>query len=438
MRIDALRILVPFLSLLVIAAPAQAEGPLRVDITQGVSSPLMIAIPDSPSGALGGIAAGQDVGNALSQIMRNDLLGTGLYRLVNVPVVSAGAPPALHHWQAAGAQAVLIGRASLSTNGLLNYECTLFDVFAAKAEFSRLISVAANQWRRAAHKCADMVFEQMTDDPGHFDTRIAYVAESGPKIGRIKRLAVMDYDGANQSLLTKGLELIAMPRFSPDSRSVVYMTYVRRQPKIMIYDLGSGRTRAIDLPSGTAFSPRFSPDGKLLAFSLGRAGDTDIYTYDLVSQQVTQLTTTAGIDTSPSFSPDSSRIVFESSRSGQQQLYVMAANGGGQTRISFGGGRYASPVWSPRGDMIAFTRLGGDSFQIGVMRSDGSRERLLTNDWQDESASWAPNGRAIAFLRTRRGAALPELWTTDLTGKVQHRIVIPDGGSDPSWSGMRP
>lgn len=418
------------------AFPLRAD-PLHVDITQGVSSPLMIAVPDVPAGQIAGIGtSGEDSGAALSRVLRDDLTSTGLYRLVSAAAgVDISALPA---WQKLGAQALVLGRASISSNGQLGFECTLFDVYAGKAEFSRLIAVSAGQWRRAAHKCADMVFEQTTGDPGHFDTRIAYVAESGGKVGRIKRLAVMDYDGANQAVLTRGLELVAMPRFAPDGRSIVYMTYVDRQPKIMIYDLGTGTTRSIGLPAGTVFAPRLSPDGKMLAFSLGQGGDTDVYVYDLAEAKVTRLTDTPGIDTSPSFSPDGARIVFESSRSGGQQIYVMSADGTGQARLTFGAGRYASPTWSPRGDLIAFTHIGASDFQIGVMRPDGSRERLITDDWQDESPSWAPSGRAISFLRSRKGEDLPEIWTVDLTGKVLRRIALPDGGSDPGWSGRRP
>lgn len=438
MRNAAVRLYASTLLLAGAAMPAWGGEPLRVDITQGVTSPLLVSVPDVSSSVLPGVANGEDAGVALARIVRADLAGTALYRLVGVDAPVPGGTSGMGPWQKAGVQALVVNRASLTANGQLRYECTLFDVFASKAEFSRIISVAPAQWRRAAHKCADMVFEQTTGDPGHFDTRIAYVAESGLKVGRTKRLAVMDYDGANQSYLTRGLELVAMPRFAPDGSSIVYMTYVRRQPKIMIFNLVGGSTRAVDLPQGTVFAPRFSPDGRTLAFSLGQGGETDIYALDMGSGAVRRLTASVGIDTSPSFSPDGARIVFESSRSGGQQIYVMNADGSGQSRISFGGGRYASPAWSPRGDLVAYTRIDGPGFRIGVMRPDGSRERVLTDDWQDESPSWAPSGRAIAFLRTRKGDALPEIWTTDLTGRVTRRIPMPDGGSDPGWSGQRP
>lgn len=426
-------------AILTLAASIQsshASEPLRVDITQGVSSPLLLAVPDISAGRTFGTDANisEDAGVALSRVVRDDLTSTGLYRLVTAGTNSTSLPV----WQKAGAQALVVGRLAASGNGQLSFNCTLYDVFAGQSEFSRTISLVPSQWRRAAHKCADMVFEHTTGVPGHFDTRVAYVAETGPKVGRVKQLAVMDYDGANQVVLTRGLELVAMPRFAPDVRSIVYMTYIRRQPKIMIYDLVTGSSRTIDLPSGTVFAPRFSPDGKFLAFSLGQGGDTDIYVYELATAQVRRLTSSPGTDTSPSFSPDGSRIVFESSRSGSQQIYIMASDGSGQTRISFGSGRYASPTWSPSGEFIAFTHLGSINFQIGIMRPDGSRERIITDDWQDESPSWAPSGRALVFLRTRRGEAMPELWTVDLTGKVSRRIGISAGGSDPDWSGKRP
>lgn len=424
------------LALMVVAQPVRAGEPLRVDITQGVSSPLLLAVPEVSAGLSFGADAnnGVDAGVALSRVVRDDLSSTGLYRLVTAGENSTSLPV----WQKVGAQALVVGKISASGNGQLAFNCTLYDVFAGQAEFSRTISLIASQWRRAAHKCADMVFEHTTGLPGHFDTRVAYVEETGPKVGRVKRLAVMDYDGANPVVLTRGLELVAMPRFAPDVRSIVYMTYIRRQPKIMIYDLVSGNSRAVDLPGGTVFAPRFSPDGKFLAFSLGQGGDTDIYVYELATNQVRRLTSSPGTDTSPSFSPDGSRIVFESSRSGSQQIYVMSNDGSSQTRISFGSGRYASPTWSPSGEFIAFTHLGSTGFQIGIMRPDGSRERLITDDWQDESPSWAPSGRALVFLRTRKGEAMPELWTVDLTGKVSRRIGISAGGSDPDWSGKRP
>jgi TolB protein len=422
-----------------ISSTALAQSTLRVDITQGVGSPLILTVPDAPSGVIAGVADGSDAGTALSSIVRNDLASVGLYRLISSKVdLSAGGAFSLLPFQKLGAQALVVGRASAGGNGLLSFECSLFDVFGTRRELYRRILVTPQQWRRAAHKCADLVFEHTTGDQGHFDTRIVMVAETGPKIVRTTALSAIDYDGANPQQLTQGSQLVAMPRYSPDGRSIAFMAYLGGMPRILVADLTSGQSIPLELPAGVPFAPRFSPDSRKLVLAIAREEDSDIYEIDLASRAIVQLTDDPGMDISPSYSPDGQRIVFESTRSGQQQLYVMNADGGKATRISFGAGRYGSPVWSPRGDFIAFTRVNGNSMQIGVMRSDGTRERILTNGSLDESPSWDLAGRTILFQHGLGGDLPPEIWTVDLTGKVKHRVMAEIGGSDPYWSGARP
>ena len=167
------------------------------------------------------------------------------------------------------------------------------------------------------------------------------------------------------------------------------------------------------------------------------AGNTDIYKVSAQGGAPVRLTTAPGIDIGGSFSPDGSKIVFESDRSGSQQLYVMGANGGQEQRISFGSGRYATPEWSPRGDLIAYTKMAGN-FRIGVMSPGGGGERLLTDSWQDEAPTWAPNGRIVQFFRTQRGKGNTGIWQVDLTGKNERKLPTPVDGSDPSWGPVLP
>lgn len=425
--------------LLVAGGPAAAADPLHVDITQGIASPLLIAIPDVASGPLSDVAGTEDTGIALSQTVRADLLSTGLYRPVNI---GSGLSPeqevAFMPFARAGAQALVVGRARSAGSGLLSYDCTLYDVFGARAEASQRIVVSAAQWRRAAHKCADMVFAFTTGDPGHFDTRFLFVAEDGQPGEQRSRLVSADYDGANATELTQGRELVAMPRFAPDSRRIIFMSYANDKPGLVLADLRNGQSTVLKLPDGVPSAARFSPDGGTVVFSLARDGDADIYAIDLARGSLRQLTNTAGADTSPSYAPDGKSIVFESDRSGQQQLYVMASDGTGQKRISFGSGAYASPVWSPGADLIAFTHVEGGRLRIGVMKPDGSRPRIITDGPHDEDPSWAVSGRAIAFQRIGGGGLVPALWITDLTGKAQHQVKNESSASDPSWSGKRP
>ena len=231
-------------------------------------------------------------------------------------------------------------------------------------------------WRRAAHRCADAIFSRLTGEGGYFDTRIVYVSETGPARRRVKRLAIMDYDGANHRFLTNGQWTVLTPRFAPNQQTITYMTYENERPRVMLYTLDSGQSRPLIQSPNMTFAPRYSPDSRYIIFSMAVNGNTDVYRVPVAGGTPQRLTNAPGIDTGGSYSPDGNRIVFESDRGGSQQLYLMDADGSNQRRISFGGGGYGTPVWSPRGDLIAFTKTGG--FRIGVMAADGSGERILT------------------------------------------------------------
>ena len=426
-------------------AAAQTPPPLEVSVTGGVSAPMPIAIPAMPTAAVVETPAGstETLGRQLADIVANDLRNSGLFtplgaaqlRAIAFPEVTA---PGFDYWGGTGAQALVQGFVRANADGTLTVGCYLYDV-SARVELTRQgYVVPPSDWRRAGHKCADMVYARLTGEGGYFDSRVVYVSETGPKGKRIKRLAIMDQDGANHRILINSTSIILTPRFAPNQQSIVYMSYVNDRPTIYVYDLGSGRQRRVVTTDNLAFAPRFSPDGRYILFSMAAGGNTDIYRVSAAGGTPQRLTSSPGIDTGGSYSPDGSRIVFESDRSGGQQLYVMNADGSNQQRISFGGGRYATPVWSPRGDLIAFTRLAG-SFRIGTMSPSGGGEKLLTNSWQDEGPSWSPNGRVITFYRAGRGAAgKADLWSVDLTGVNERRIPTPLDGSDPAWGPLRP
>ncbi|GAA3723674.1 Tol-Pal system beta propeller repeat protein TolB [Sphingomonas cynarae] len=428
------------------AAPAdQGDGGLVVDVEGGISAPTPIAIPVMPTAAVVQTPAGSTdaLGRQLSDIIATDLRNSGLFtplspgqlRPVTFPEVQA---PAYDHWRSTQAQALVQGYIRANGDGTLTVGCYLFDVSAQRELARQGFVVPPADWRRAAHKCADTVYARLTGEGPYFDSRVVYVAETGPKANRIKRLAIMDQDGANHRFLTNGQSIVLTPRFAPNQQSIVYMSYVGRIPSIYVYDIGSGKQRLVVQNAATTFAPRFSPDGRFILFSMATGGNTDLYRVSAQGGTPQRLTTSPGIDTGGSYSPDGSRIVFESDRSGGQQIYVMNADGSNQHRISFGGGRYATPVWSPRGDLIAFTKLAG-SFRIGTMSPSGGAEKLLTDDWSDEGPSWSPNGRAITFYRSGRGSSgKATLWMVDLTGVNERRIPTPLDGSDPAWGPLRP
>lgn len=420
---------------------AQAQqGPLRIEITEGVIEPLPFAVPSfQPESA----ASGQ-MASDIAKVVAQDLTGTGLFR--EIPAASFistvsdfNAPVQYADWKAINAQALVTGAVNVQGN-TLNVKFRLYDVFSGAELGSGLqFSGTTDGWRRMAHKVADAVYSRITGEGGYFDSRVVYVSETGPKDNRKKRLAVMDYDGANVRYLTDSGAIVLAPRFSPTGDRVLYTSYETGFPRIYVLNVGSVQRRVLESAEGTmSFAPRFSPSGQTVVFSLTQGGNTDIHTMDIASGQSVRLTNTPAIETAPSFSPDGGRIVFESDRSGTQQLYIMPTSGGEAQRISFGEGRYGTPVWSPRGDLIAFTKQNKGRFHIGVMRVDGSEERLLTASFLDEGPTWAPNGRVIMFARETQGAGgSSALYSVDISGRNLRPVATPTGGSDPSWSPLQ-
>ncbi len=427
----------------VLAGPAAAQ--VEVDVVGGISAPMEIAIPPMPTPAAQQTPAGSTdaLGRQMAEIVTNDLRNSGLFkplgpeRLNAVPFEQVTAPD-FAAWGGTGAQVLVQGFVRANGDGMLTVGCYVYDVFA-KIELTRQgFVVPPSDWRRAAHKCADTVYTRLSGEGPYFDSRIVYVSETGPKARRIKRLAIMDQDGANHRFLTNGQSIVLTPRFAPNQQSIVYMSYVGDRPALYVYDIGSARQRRLVSGASLTFAPRVSPDGRWVIFSMAISGNTDLYRVGIDGGSPQRLTESAGIDTGGSYSPDGSKIVFESDRSGTQQLYVMNADGSGQQRISFGGGRYATPAWSPRGDLIAFTRLGGGAFRIGIMSPSGGNEKLLSEAWGDEGPSWSPNGRVLTYFRAAQGSGRTDVWSVDLTGINERRIPTPLDGSDPSWGPLRP
>ncbi|WP_245413413.1 Tol-Pal system beta propeller repeat protein TolB [Mangrovicella endophytica] len=414
---------------LVAASPALAV--IELDVTKGNVQPLPIAIGDFQSR--------DGIGAKISAVVTADLKRSGLFAPIDPAAfiqkdLSPDATPNFADWTVINAQALVSGRVSPEADGRLRVEFRLWDTFAGQQLDGQQFYANPENWRRVAHIIADAIYERLTGEKGYFDTRVVYVDETGSKSQRVKRLAIMDQDGANVRYLTKGGDLVLTPRFSPNRQEVTYMSFGNAEPRVYLLQLETGQREVVGNFPGMTFSPRFSPDGQKVIMSLQQEANSNIYAMDLRSRATTRLTNTAAIDTSPCYSPDGQRIVFESDRGGRPQLYVMNADGSGQTRISFGDGSYSTPVWSPRGDLIAFTKQSGGQFQIGVMRPDGSGERILTSGFHNEGPTWAPNGRVLMFFRDAQGSGGPQLYSIDLTGRNEQKIGTPSYASDPAWS----
>jgi TolB protein len=426
------------LMLLPFCGPVRAE--LRVDITSGKVEPMPIALPAFAGGAANETQAGRDIAGIVSA----DLERSGLFRPLDprsfIQNISASdAQPRFPDWRQINAQALVTGSVKTQGDGRLRVEFRLWDVFAEQQLTGFGYTTTQQNWRRIAHIVADEIYKRITGEEGYFDTRIVYVAESGAAERRVKRLALMDQDGANNRFLTDGRALVLTPRFSPTAQEITYLSYGSGAPRVYLFNIDTGQQEVVGDFPGMTFAPRFSPDGNRVVLSRAENGVSNLFALDLRTRRATRLTDSQAIDTSPCFSPDGSKIAFNSDRGGSQQLYLMNADGSDVKRLSFGSGKYGTPVWSPRGDQVAFTKIDGGSFFIGVMRPDGSGERLLTRDFLVEGPTWAPNGRVLMYFRqspsdSRGHGGSTRLFSIDLTGSNQREVITPQDASDPAWS----
>jgi TolB protein len=415
--------------------PRSAGAVVSIDVTQGNIQPIPIAIPDF----VGGTPNDAEVARNISQVITANLKRSGLFAPIDPQaylerVANIDTLPRFADWRAINAQALVTGRITRQGDGRLKSEFRLWDVASNEQLTGAQYFTAPDIWRRVAHIISDAIYQRLTGESGYFDSRVVFVDESGPKEQRIKRLAIMDQDGANVRTLTRGTDLVLTPRFSPSTQEITYMSYANGVPRVYLLNIETSQREVVGEFKNMSFAPRFAPDGQRVIMSLQEGNNSNLFVLDLRSKQKQQLTSGPSIDTAPSYSPDGSQICFESDRGGSQQIYVMAASGQGVKRISFGDGRYSTPVWSPRGDVIAFTKLGKGDFAIGTMKPDGSGERILTEGFHNEGPTFSPNGRVVMFFRDPGGNSGPALFTVDITGRNEQRVPTPGFASDPAWS----
>ena len=415
---------------------------LELTLTQGTIKPTPIAITNFFSSDSDTIKIGKNI----SSVISDNLQRSGLFSPIDQKAFiqdnkSLSLQPRFEDWKVIKAQHLVSGKI-IKKSDKISVEFRLFDVFSQKQLLGKKFETSEKNWRRVSHIISDSIFERITGEGGYFDTRIVYVAETGPKDKKQKRLAIMDQDQANHRFLTDGSYLVLTPRFSPNSQKIAYMSYVNRnKPRVFIFDIETGQQEIVGEFPGMTFAPRFSPDGKkiVMSYSDPDIGNSEIYILDLSTRISKRITNNSAIDVSASFAPDGKKIVFNSDRSGRRHLYISTIEGKSIKRISREAGSYYTPVWSPRGDFIAFTKQQGGQFYIGVMESDGSNERMIAKSFHVEGPTWSPNGRYLMYFKEERTASDgsggdSNLYSIDLTGFNERKIITPLGGSDPAWS----
>ncbi|MBA3577181.1 MAG: Tol-Pal system protein TolB [Sphingomonas sp.] len=435
-------LLVALCAALFAATPAAAQQRPAPNPSEGDAA--VIAVPTLATDKVVETDAGSTwaLANQIADLISADLRTTNRFivadvKNVRIPSYPEVTAPAFPVWRSAGTKLLLSGFVNARSDGRLTIGCYVYDVQTGRELARQGFAVAPSEWRRAAHRCADAAYTKVTGDRPLFDSRIAYVAQSGRDESPTKRIAVMDFDGGNHSFLTEGDSTVITPRWSPQMDRIAYSSFSGGTLHVRLVDVATGRDGALLQPGSMSFAPAFSPDGERIAFSMPVNGNTDIYMTPIGGAYPQRLTSAPSVDTSPGYSPDGRQIAFSSDRSGAPQLYVMDSDGSNQRRISFGQGEYGSPVWSPDGERIAFTNVQGTMTRVGVMNANGSDERILSAGPSDEQPTWSPDSRRILFQRVDPAASRTALAIVAATGGEVRPVPTPMAATDPVWAGRQ-
>lgn len=417
-----------------LSVPAHAV--LTIEIKKGKQGATPIAIV--PFGFSG---AAQPPREDLSAIVNADLARSGRF----APIASADLPSRptelaqvdAADWRLLGTSHIVVGRVRAIDGGQYAVEFWLVDVFGGKHTAFGPLNTDPTGLRRTAHQISDAIYQQLTGERGAFDTRVAYITETGRGDNRKYQLNVADSDGQGARAVVNSSSPMMSPSWSPDGRQLTYVSFEAKQAEIYLQDVASGKRQRLTHFPGLNGAPAFSPDGRSIAMTLSKDGNPEIYVQDLASSRLRRLTVNGAIDTEPSWSPDGRWIAFTSDRGGRPQIYRVPTDGSSRAqRVTYEGTYNARPRYSPDGTKLAMVHGNDGIFRIAVMDLEDQALNVITDTYLDESPSFAPNGSMILYATsTGQGSSLAAV---SVDGEVQQTLVERRGSSrEPAWSPFR-
>jgi TolB protein len=365
----------------------------------------------------------------VAAIVRADLQRSGLFRIVEAPgSFDETSRIAMADWRGRGADALAVGSVTRLSDGRFDVRFKLWDLVRGEELLGQSNAALPADMRLAAHRVADVIYQNLTGERGVFSTRIAFVTRDA---GRY-RLHVTDADGEGGQIALASPDPIISPAWSPDGKELAYVSFESQKAVVWVQNVSSGQRRMLANFRGSNSAPAWSPDGRDLALTLSRDAVAQLYLISRAGGTPRRLTNSQAIDTEPAFSPDGAQIYFVSDRGGGPQIYRMPAGGGSVERVTFSGSYNISPAISPDGRTLVYVTRQGAGYRLMAQPLPNGAPTPITDTTGDESPSFAPNGRLIVY--TNRSQGRDVLMTTTLDGRVRSRLL--STGADmrePAW-----
>ena len=414
--------------LLCLSLPATAA--LTIEITEGVEGALPIAVvPFDTSRVTNKFPVD------LAAIVTNDLNRSGVLKVMareqNPESPHYSSEVRYSRWRNAGQDYLVVGRVLEKSPGVYTIEFQLLDVLKQKQLVGRSMPAKKRNLRSRAHQISDFIYEQITGTRGAFDTRIAYV-RAQKDAARKYVLQVSDTDGFNAQNVLESDEPIMSPSWSPDGKSLAYVSFENKRPEIFIQHLATARRTKVSGFSGLNSAPSWSPDGKFLALVLSKDGSPDIYTLNTTTRRLKRLTQHRSIDTEPVWAADGNSIIFTSDRAGSPQLYRISVDGGRPQRLTFEGRYNTAANLSPDGRYVAMVHGDRGRYKIAQLDLETGNLLVLTDSALDESPSFSPNGKMLLYASTVGNNGL--LFAVSIDGRAKHKLSDQAGDiREPVW-----
>ena len=430
--------------------PPQQTDQVRIVLTGGAQPKFAIAgfIPLSQDAET--VAAAKTIGDVLYDDIdyEREFYMIAKDSIATIPKPTSLDSVPLDRWKELNADWVMVGTVQKTAAGI-TVQVKLLQVGTGKQALGKSYSGSIANPRQYAHTISDELFQSQLQLRGVARTKIAFSSDRHKEIMKAgapnrdtKEIYYADYDGANARRVTNTQTLNVAPMWSPDGQAIAYTTWQSSGPggfgtfqDIIVSYLSRGvrENPAKGSPDKQNYLCAWSPDGTKLAFTLSQGGNQEIYVMNKDGSGLRRMTNHPEIDTSPTWSPTGNQIAWTSGRTGNPNIFIMNADGTGQRQLTHEG--WADrPTWSREPfNEIAYAVRNGPGYDIKVYSfATGDGKRITDGIGSNESPTFSPNGRHIAFMSTRNGKA--QIFTVDRDGQHLRQITREGNNTYPSWS----